>query len=185
VGAPAAGALRVRRRHDRHEGDTLDHNVITGNIYRRLREGLRGSPCRTYSEAVKVRASSTTVYPDVVVSCGPQRGQDDVLDDAAVVFEVPSRSTQGFDRGAKWDAYQELLSLRQYVLVSQDQVRVQLYERTSTEGEDWRFRVLNDAADSLGFAVGDCTMTLAEIYEETSLDPNASSAATSRSTASR
>jgi Uma2 family endonuclease len=161
-------------------GGTLDHNVVIGNIYRRLREGLRGSPCRAYSEAVKVRASSATVYPDVVVSCGPQRGQDDVLDDAAVVVEVLSRSTQGFDRGAKWDAYQELPSLRQYVLVSQDQVRVQLYERT--EGEDWRFRVLNDAADTLAFAVGDCTMTLAEIYEETSLDPKASSAATSRST---
>ena len=102
------------------------------------------------------------MYPDVVVTCAPGSGQSDVVPEPEIVVEVLSRSTQGFDRGPKLDAYQRIASLRQYVLIAQDEVRVSVYER---DEDSWRYRTLEDLDASLAFAVGDAAMTLAEIYE--------------------
>ena len=52
-----------------------------------------------------------------------------------------SRSTQGFDRGAKLDAYQQIPSLKQYVLIAQDEIRVSVYERDEA---GWRYRTVQD-----------------------------------------
>jgi Uma2 family endonuclease len=96
-------------------------------------------------------------------------GQSDVVPEPEVVVEVLSRSTQGFDRGPKLDAYQQIASLKQYVLIAQEEIRVSVYER---DGGDWRYRTLQDVDASVSFAVGGVAMTLAEIYERaTVVDP--------------
>jgi Uma2 family endonuclease len=143
-------------------GGTLDHNTITGNVFSGLRAQLRGGPCRVFVEAVKVVSNAAAMYPDVVVTCSPASGRNDVVPEPVIVVEVLSRATETFDRGAKLDACQQIPSLRQYVLVSQDEIRVSVYER---EGDSWRYRTLEDPAASLAFAVGNATLTLAEIYE--------------------
>jgi Uma2 family endonuclease len=143
-------------------GGTLDHNTITGNVFSGLRSQLRGGPCRVFVEAVKVVADAATMYPDVVVTCAPGSGRSDVVPEPEIVIEVLSRSTQTFDRGPKLDAYQQIPSLDQYVLISQDEIRVSVYER---EAESWRYRTIEGLDASLTFAVGGAAMTLAEIYE--------------------
>ncbi len=145
-------------------GDTLDHNTIAGNVFSGLRSQLRGGPCRVFMEGVKVVSASATMYPDVVVTCTPGSGRSDVVPEPEIVVEVLSRSTQGFDRGPKLDAYQQIASLRQYVLIAQEEIRVSVYERD--EG-GWRYRILDDPDLRLGFAAGGAAMTLAEIYERT------------------
>jgi Uma2 family endonuclease len=102
------------------------------------------------------------MYPDVVVTCAPGSGRSDVVPEPEIVIEVLSRSTQTFDRGPKLDAYQQIPSLDQYVLISQDEIRVSVYER---EAESWRYRTIEGLDASLTFAVGGAAMTLAEIYE--------------------
>ena len=145
-------------------GGTLDYNTIALNVASRLRTLLAGGPCRVFMEAVKVVSDAATMYPDVVVTCTPGSGQSDVVPAPEIVVEVLSRSTQGFDRGAKLDAYQQIASLRQYVLIAQEEIRVSVYERD--EG-GWRYRILQDPDADLGFAVGGARLTLAEIYEGT------------------
>lgn len=51
-----------------------------------------------------------------------------------VVVEVLSPSTEDYDRGGKRLFYQLLPSLREYVLVSQDQRAIDVWRRV---GEDW------------------------------------------------
>ena len=143
-------------------GGTLDHNTIAGNVFSGLRTQLRGGPCRAFMEAVKVVSAGATMYPDVVATCAPGSGQSDVVPEPEVVVEVLSRSTQGFDRGPKLDAYQQIPSLKQYVLIAQDEIRVSVYER---EVGGWRYRVLQELDASLGFAVGGAAVNLAEIYQ--------------------
>ena len=143
-------------------GGTLDHNTIVGNVFSGLRSQLRGGPCRVFVEAVKVVSATATMYPDVVVTCAAGSGQSEVVPEPEIVVEVLSRPTQGFDRGPKLDAYQQIASLKQYVLIAQEEIRVSIYERD--EG-GWRYRTLQDPDASLSFAVGGAAMTLAEIYE--------------------
>jgi Uma2 family endonuclease len=143
-------------------GGTLDHNTIAGNVFSGLRSQLRGGPCRAFMEGVKIVSASATMYPDVVVTCTPGSGQSDVVPEPEIVFEVLSRSTQTFDRGVKLDAYQQIASLKQYVLVSQDEIRVSVYDR---DDGSWRYRTIQDLEARLDLAVGDATLSLAEIYE--------------------
>jgi len=86
------------------------------------------------------------------------------------VVEVLARSTQGFDRGPKLDAYQRIPSLEQYVLIAEDEIRVSVYER---EDGSWRYRTLEDLDARLDFAAGDATLTLAEIYERATVAESA------------
>ena len=129
-----------------------------------LRSQLRRGPCRVFMEGVKVISDSATMYPDVVVTCTSGPGQSDVVPAPEIVVEVLSRSTQGFDRGPKLDAYQQIASLKQYVLIAQEEIRVSVYERDEA---GWRYRTIEDPDAPLAFAVGGASMTLAEIYERT------------------
>jgi Uma2 family endonuclease len=143
-------------------GGTLDHNRIALNIASRLRTLLAGGPCSVFMEAVKVVSAAATMYPDVVVTCTSGPGQSDIVPEPEIVVEVLSRSTQGFDRGPKLDAYQQIASLKQYVLIAQEEIRVSVYER---DDSGWRYRTLQDTDAHLAFAVAGAVMTLAEIYE--------------------
>ena len=143
-------------------GGTLDHNRIALNIAARLRTLLAGGPCSVFMEGVKVVSASATMYPDVVVTCSPGSGRSDVVPEPEIVVEALSRSTQGFDRGPKLDAYQQIASLKQYVLIAQEEIRVSVYER---DQGGWRYNTLEDPDARLGFALGGAAMTLAEIYE--------------------
>ena len=148
-------------------GGTLDHNTIAGNIMATLRSRLRGGPCRAFMEC-KVTSSSELMYPDVVITCSAVNAKSDVVPEPIVVFEVLSRSTESFDRGPKWLAYQSIPSLRQYVLVSQDELRVDVYDR---EEAGWSYRVLSGLSATLELAAGPVQLGTAEIYEGSSLDP--------------
>jgi len=72
------------------------------------------------------------VYADVSVVCGPSalaEGTEDVLSNPSIVVEVLSKSTEAYDRGKKWDGYQKIPTVTDYVLVSQSEPHVEHYQR--------------------------------------------------------
>jgi Uma2 family endonuclease len=46
-----------------------------------------------------------------------------------VIVEVLSESTERYDRDGKFNAYKALPSLREYVLISQDERRIEVFRR--------------------------------------------------------
>ncbi len=147
---------------------TLGHSTVLGNIAAELRTRLRGGPCRVFMIELKVRTDGAVMYPDVVVTCSPVPPKDDVVPEPKVGVDVLSPSTEGFDRGRKWDACQRIPSLDQYVLVAQDRLRVEVYTR---RGRGWAFEVLTDPAEVLRLPALGVELDLAEIYGDTSLAP--------------
>lgn len=114
------------------------HVAVTGNCFARLKEHLRGGPCRAFMADMKVdvRKAEAVFYPDVLVTCHP----DDLKADLAmahprVIIEVLSESTAAYDRGAKFAAYRQLDSLLEYVLIDPDSRRVEVFRRQ--ESGDW------------------------------------------------
>ncbi|SFV12191.1 Endonuclease, Uma2 family (restriction endonuclease fold) [Methylobacterium sp. 174MFSha1.1] len=81
---------------------------------------------------------------DVVVRCGPLLPGGHARD-PIVVAEVLSPATLHIDRGRKAEFYQSLRTLRTYLIVDQDEARVEVWSRG--DGPDWSLRVLglNDA----------------------------------------
>ena len=112
-------------------GATLAHASIKGNVYAALRERLGGSRCRVFVDGPKVVTATASMYPDAVVTCAPDLAPDaDAVPEPVLILEVLSRSTEQFDRGGQWRAYQELASLRYFLLVAQHECRVEAYRRT-------------------------------------------------------
>lgn len=125
-------------------GGSPRHNAISAAIVGELRVVTRGSRCRVLSsdQRVVVSPGEHYVYPDVSLVCGSfelAEGTKDVLANPCTVFEVLSPGTEAYDRGDKWAAYRELVSLREYVLVSQVRPRVEVYRRVE---DGWRYEVV-------------------------------------------
>jgi Uma2 family endonuclease len=121
-------------------GGTLRHNTIALNLATALRAHLRSSPCRVFINDVRVRVDKTNsyYYPDVLVSCarGPQPVDLNAVTvaDPVLVIEVLSPSTDATDRREKLLAYRTLATLAEYVLVSQDDARIEIHRRRGDIG---------------------------------------------------
>ncbi len=148
-------------------GASRAHNLITGNIFGELRAQLRDSRCETYMSDMRVSTPATAsyFYPDVVVVCEEPRFEDEVFDtllNPIILVEVLSPSTEAYDRGEKFAHYRQLISLQEYVLVSQDQIRVEHYRR---QEKQWIFTDFQKPEEILPLTSIQCGLPLQEIYE--------------------
>ncbi|MBW4492719.1 MAG: Uma2 family endonuclease [Oscillatoria princeps RMCB-10] len=146
-------------------GSSQEHNLIAGNIHARLHPHLRGSSCRVFMSDMKVRieAANTGYYPDVMVVCDPQDRDRYVKTSPTLIVEVLSPSTESTDRREKLLNYQKLPSLQEYILVSQEEIKIEIY-RKDPQG-NWTLETLGKD-DQLRFESVGLTVTLAEIYED-------------------
>lgn len=115
-------------------GASKAHNLISGSTYVTLYNQLRGRPCNLFPSDMRVKVTATGLhtYPDLSVVCGEAQFSDDEFDtllNPTVIIEVLSPSTERYDRGKKFQHYRELPSLREYVLIAQDSLRVECYLR--------------------------------------------------------
>ncbi|MGD1866965.1 MAG: Uma2 family endonuclease [Phormidesmis sp.] len=132
--------LSLERQHTvRHEyrrglvyamaGGSDDHSSLAVNLVTEINVHLRGSGCRVLSSDVKVNyAEDFYYYPDVFVTCEPRDDSDRYIKRyPKMICEVLSTSTQKFDRTEKFNDYKLIDTLEEYVLVSQDQMRVECF----------------------------------------------------------
>jgi len=148
-------------------GASFAHNLVTANISARLHASLRGSGCVVFANDMRISipTAKSYFYPDVGVVCGVPRFEDDVFDtllNPIVVVEVLSPSTEAYDRGEKFAHYRQLLSLQEYLLVSQDQIRVDHYLR---QEKQWIFSDFQKRDETLPIPSIQCELSLQEIYE--------------------
>ncbi|MBX3212802.1 MAG: Uma2 family endonuclease [Labilithrix sp.] len=120
-------------------GGSVEHGRLVSRLTVLLAAALEGRPCVVLPAdvRVRVRAADRATYPDVHVVCGAiERDPDDdhAIVNPRVIVEVLSASTSESDRGDKFADYRRLSSLREYVLVSQRERRVDVYHR---DGRRW------------------------------------------------
>ncbi len=147
-------------------GASFAHNLITNNISGELHARLKGSTCAVFANDMRISipTAKSYFYPDVGVVCEDPRFEDDVFDsllNPIVVVEVLSSSTEAYDRGEKFAHYRQLTSLQEYVLVSQDQIRVDHYRR---QERLWIFTDIEKHDETLQLPSIQCELPLQEIY---------------------
>jgi Uma2 family endonuclease len=155
-------------------GASRQHNLISLNVGSELRQQLRGSPCEVYAGDMRVRVASARLYtyPDVVVACGEPRFEDEHVDtllNPSLIVEVLSPSTELYDRGKKFRLYRTIDSLSEYLLVAQDECRVEQYARQK-DGR-WLLADYRSPDDSVELSSVGCRLALREVYEKVAL-PN-------------
>lgn len=144
-------------------GASERHNRIAGNVHAHLHQATRTSDCIAFISDMRVRIDQIVYYPDLMVCCDPADDDPYLKHSPCLVIEVLSDSTERIDRGEKLYNYRQISSLQTYVLIAQDQRRVEIYRRSN--GPDWQFESYSLADDRIDLPCPPTQITLAEIYE--------------------
>jgi Uma2 family endonuclease len=143
------------------------HNQLVVNLVAGFHNQFRSRPCDVYPSQMRVlvRATGLYTYPDVVVVCGERQFVDerrDILLNPSLLVEVLSPSTEAYDRGRKFEHYQSIESLGEYLLVASDRAHVDQYTRRP-DGR-WLLTSADRLEDSLDLQSIGCRLALADLY---------------------
>jgi Uma2 family endonuclease len=158
-------------KHEYYEGEifamagaSVSHNRIVGNVLSALNRELRGSDCEALGSDLRVQTpSGFYTYPDVMVVCGEPALIDAPLDTVAnpvLITEVLSDSTAEYDRGEKFDLYRAIPTLREYVLIEQKKVFLELFSKGN---EGWTSESYSSLEDRVHL-VSEAPLSLREVY---------------------
>src|ERR1700755_1004143 len=150
-------------------GVNVNHVLIVGGLATELHRqlGERRYSALLSQMKVRIQASRKFLYPDVLVMNDDEvlfhDEQKDCILNPVVVIEVVSESSEAYDRGKKFHAYQELESLNEYLLVSQDEPLVEHYVRTGAR--TWIYKPTAGLENSLALPSIECTLNLSAVYK--------------------
>lgn len=150
-------------------GGTLNHSLISSNFIRSASNSIikKGKSCRTYGSDAKIASSDEDFhYADAFVICGktevypenPQAAKNPIL-----IVEVLSPTTESYDRGAKFQYYQNIETFREYVLVSQDRILVEVFYKPENT-HFWQYRTYKNLDSVIELKSIDCEITVNDIY---------------------
>lgn len=164
------------RKHEYYQGEifamtggTEPHNLLAGNAHASLHAQLRRRPCRVYNsdQRVKVMATGLHTYPDITVVCGQPQFLEPArltITNPTVIIEVLSPSTERYDRGAKFQQYRTIPSLQDYILIVQDDYRMEHYMRH--ESGIWHLYEAVGLTAQIVLRSIDCVLTVEDVYEK-------------------
>ena len=150
-------------------GAKRNHNKAATNVSGLIWQHLKGKDCESYSNDMHVFVPKTGLYtyPDVIVVCGEPKFQDKVFDtllNPTLLVEVLSESTESYDRGKKFQHYRSIESLQEYVLVSQDEARIEKYIK---QGDGfWGLSEAVGLDAEIKLDAIDCELALSEVFDK-------------------
>ena len=151
-------------------GGSVEHGRIAGNVFAAIHAHLRGGPCSSFINNVKlhleVNESNFFYYPDVMVVCGPQ-ADSRFCTNPRLVVEVLSPSTERTDRREKASNYRQTPALEEYVLVAQRTAEVTIYRRS----DHWAPLTLRSLEETAEFRSIELSLPLGQIYEGALVHP--------------
>ncbi len=171
----AAEYLEGERQSDvRHEfidgriyaksGASRKHNEICGDLYSALKSHLRGGPCRTYIEAVKVQIADDLgegyYYPDVFVACEPGDDNSHVVRNPKLIIEVLSDSTSRIDRTDKLTNYKRIPTVEEIILIEQDWPEIFIVRRS----DRWKKHIYSQFDSIVHLESVDLKLSVADFY---------------------
>ena len=154
-------------------GGSGPHAIIAVNLASELRRVLRHKGCTVASSDLRVRVGvlGRYAYPDVAVFCGEGQYAEenrDTLINPALLVEVLSQSSESRDRGLKSTLYRRIPTVREYLLVSQTEARVEVYTR---QAQVWVLSEFAGLDGNCRLAAFDGEIPMSEIYLSVNVPP--------------
>jgi Uma2 family endonuclease len=152
-------------------GGTQNHSAIKLNIGSSISAHLRGNKCRVFNSDLKVNILNTPnyTYPNLSVTCD-DRDRENVfyITYPCLIVEVLSDSTEAYDRGKKFEKYRRNPNLVDYVLVSSDEIAIDIYHKN--DAGDWLILSYR-AGDRVELKSIGLSLPIEQFYEEIVFDP--------------
>lgn len=150
-------------------GPSRRHNLLATNLLRwAANAAAEQKHCQVFGSDMRVQvdARNSYYYPDVSACCDPTDRDELYVTSPCLIIEVLSPSTASIDRREKRASYATLPSLRDYIIVDQDRMRVELYRR---ENDGWAGYILNRPDDLVDLSCLSLRLALGQIYERVEL----------------
>ncbi len=162
-------------RYEYYDGDVFEmsggspeHALLGARIGRLLGNKIDDRGCLVYSSDVKIKVPSLPPYryADISALCGKpvyeELGKQRLLVNPSLIVEVLSSSTENYDKNKKFKAYKSIESLREYLLISQNEKFVILYTKYN---EKFWFQSEYVGDETLKLESLDCELSVDEIYQ--------------------
>lgn len=111
-------------------GASANHERISLNILSEFRNHLKKSPCEPFGSDMKLKINSNFFYPDAMVDCNFDDSKPYFTETPIIIVEVLSKSTRKRDETTKLMSYINISSLKEYVLIQQDFVDIQVIRKS-------------------------------------------------------
>jgi Uma2 family endonuclease len=147
-------------------GGTRNHSDIAGNIMTIFKTHLRGSGCKVYNSDCRINIIGTNdfTYPDLSVTCDQRDKKHPLyITYPCLIVEVLSPTTEAYDRGKKFARYRRNPNLIDYVLVSSEEMAIDIYHKN--QAGDWLILSYR-AGDTVEFQIINLRVPIEQIYEE-------------------
>ncbi len=142
-------------------GSSDRHNQIAGRIYARLLDKLDGAECQAFIESMKLQIDTETFYyPDVLVAC--DKPSNYFRREPILIVEILSPSTERIDKNEKLFVYQQIAGLQEYLIVAQDTMQIEFYQRQLNGS--WTKEVFRQTDATIALKSVDLVLTVKEIY---------------------
>lgn len=150
-------------------GASREHNIIVFNLANQIGSQLRGKNCEGYANDMRVYTPATGLYtyPDLAIVCGEPEFLDtefDTLLNPIVLIEVLSPSTADYDRGKKFWHYQSIESLREYLLIAQDEIKIE--HLIKQEDGRWKVFEYNSIETEIELPSIQIALRASDLYEK-------------------
>ncbi|MDB5248444.1 MAG: Uma2 family endonuclease [Segetibacter sp.] len=151
-------------------GAKLAHNIISRNTFGILYQKLKGKDCQPFSSDLRIHIEKNTLftYPDISIICGEIKtlNSDEMNTlNPAVIFEVLSQSSQGYDRGDKFKMYRDIPTLKEYILIDSLSINVEAFR--INENEHWELEEYAFLSEALAIPTLQVSIPLLDIYDGT------------------
>lgn len=151
-------------------GGSRNHSVICVNLNRKLAEWLDDKNCILFDSQMKldIPKVNSFVYPDVMVVCGDIEfceNRTDIIRNPILIIEVLSLSTESFDRSGKFQYYQSISSVKEYILISQKEAMIEVYYKQ--DERNWLYSVAKGLDEKILLRTIQCELALRDIYRKT------------------
>ena len=148
---------------------SIAHGRIVQNLARLLGNHLHQSEFEPFTgdRMTYVPDCNRVYYPDLIIlpierETFLYKGKMEAEKFPTTLIEVLSKSTSDHDFGDKWDCYQTIPRLRQYVLIDQYKIKIHTYQRIENSNK-WVYELFDEKSESL--LIQDCSLTISDIYE--------------------
>lgn len=150
-------------------GASFAHNQIVRNALTALDNHLRNTKCQIFPSDLKVHieANSLFTYPDLSIICGKPEfwnNRTDTILNPSVIIEVLSPRTNDYDHGEKFMLYRNIPSLKEYILISSTEVRLEQYIKQAPN--EWKFIEYQSSEEQITIPTINFSTLLQEFYRD-------------------
>ncbi|MEH2108124.1 Uma2 family endonuclease [Nostoc sp.] len=155
-------------------GRTVNHNQIALNLSTELNFAFKKQNYRVFMGDVRlwILQKRTYTYPDVMILAGEPEffnNRKDIILNPQIIVEVLSKSTKGYDREDKFQAYRTISTFQEYLLI--DQTRIHIDQFSKTGKKQWTLREYDEEDEAIALVTVPFDISLQDLYNKVKFEP--------------